>query len=204
MDVSGEVHDPVNEIEVTEKLIVRARQGDDQAWEVIVRRHEEAVFRLAYLILGDVDEAADAAQEAFVRAFLSLEQFDTGRPLRPWLLGIGINLARNRRRAAGRYLAHLRRLLVRTAEPVPDAEQLSRRVQQRWEADMLWQAVQQLNQIGQDVIYLRYFLDMPEATMAETLAVAPGTVKSRLHRATRRLRMIIEKDFPSLREAFES
>ncbi len=64
------------------KLIGRARQGDEAAWEILVRQHQEAAFRLAYLLLGDADEAEDVAQETFIRAFRSLDRFDPDRPLR--------------------------------------------------------------------------------------------------------------------------
>lgn len=185
-------------------LVGRARQGDQAAWEILVRHYETHLFRLAYLILHDAAEAEDAAQEAFVRAFLSLETYDEARPLRPWLTRIAVNVARNRRRSVGRYLGHLRRLLEKTPEPVLAVNRTEQAIQQRQQAERLWQAVQRLNQIGQEVIYLRYFLDMPEAEMAETLDVAPGTVKSRLHRALKQLRAVVQQDFPALHAEWET
>jgi len=59
------------------ELIVSARQGDTLAWETLVRDHQDAVFRLAYLLLTDADEAQDMAQETFIRAFRALDRFDT-------------------------------------------------------------------------------------------------------------------------------
>jgi RNA polymerase sigma-70 factor (ECF subfamily) len=73
--------------------------------------------------------------------------------------------------------------------------------EQQQEAHALWQAVRRLEQAEQEVIYLRYFLELSEAEMAAALEVAPGTVKSRLHRALRKLRQVVERDFPFLREA---
>ena len=84
------------------ELIGRARQDDPHAWRLLVSRYQEPVFRLAYLVLRDPDEAADVAQEAFIQAYLSLERFDAERPFRPWLMRIAVNLARNRRRSLGR------------------------------------------------------------------------------------------------------
>jgi RNA polymerase sigma-70 factor, ECF subfamily len=60
--------------------------------------------------------------------------------------------------------------------------------------------VRRLNTQEQEVVYLRYFLDLSEAEMSATLDVPPGTVKSRLHRAMRRLRSVVDEDFPALRE----
>jgi RNA polymerase sigma-70 factor (ECF subfamily) len=177
--------------------ISRVRQGDEAAWELLVREHQQPVFRLCYLLLGDPDDAEDVAQECFIRAFYALGSFDAERPLRPWLLSIATNLARNRRRSLGRYLAALKRAL--RVEPAPVVEFVDRSGQ-RWESETLWAAVRRLAQPDQEVIYLRYFLDLSEAEMAQALAVAAGTVKSRLHRALARLRAVVDRDFPSLRE----
>ena len=186
----------VNESDV----IRRAQWGDDAAWEVLVQQHQTAVFRLAYLLLGDQSDAEDIAQEAFVRAWSALDRFDNARPLRPWLLQITTNLARNKRRSAGRYLNALRRFVTRTPvfhhiDTVHDGH-----VQ---DAQTLWQAIRRLSVTDQEALYMRYFLELSEAEMAEALGVAPGTVKSRLHRAMERLRGVIDTAFPALREERE-
>ena len=177
--------------------IVSARQGDSAAWEALARQYQAPVFRLAYLLLGDADEAEDVAQEAFVHAFQALDRFDASRPLRPWLLRITANLARNRRRSAGRYWAALQRLFWAEPDAVTHVEEKSF---QRLSAQQLWQAVRRLNPADQEVIYLRYFLSVPEAEMATALGIRPGTVKSRLHRALNRLRAIVEREFPLLQK----
>jgi len=179
-------------------LIHRARQGSQVAWSALVQEHQEGVFRLAYLLVGDPDEAEDIAQEAFIRAFRMLHRFDPVRPLRPWLLRITSNLARNHLRSVGRHLAALRRLSRSGIdEKVASAEQEH---WQRWEVRALWQAVRRLSVKDQQVIYLRYFLDLSVDDVAETLGIPPGTVKSRLHRALERLRGVIEQEFPMLWE----
>jgi RNA polymerase sigma-70 factor, ECF subfamily len=183
---------------VTEQdLIGRVRDSDEAAWATLVAEHQQAAFRLAYLLLGDADEAEDIAQEAFVRAFRALHRFDADRPFRPWLLQIVANLARNRQRSVRRYLA----ALTRAAWIVPESiSALGERTAQTWEAQTLWQAVRRLSHADQQIIYLRYFLELGEQETAATLGIAPGTVKSRLHRAVSRLRAIVERDFPALRE----
>jgi RNA polymerase sigma-70 factor (ECF subfamily) len=163
---------------------------------MLVQTHQAAVFRLAYLLLGDADEAADIAQEAFIRAYRSLRRFDESRPLRPWLLRIASNLSRNRRRSLGRYFAALQRLGRTDVSNHPDIEAEAGR--QR-DARALWQAVQRLHSSDQQIVYLRYFLELSVDETAAVLEIAPGTVKSRLHRALRRLREVIEMDFPTLR-----
>jgi RNA polymerase sigma-70 factor (ECF subfamily) len=73
-------------------------------------------------------------------------------------------------------------------------------VVEQHQAQALWRAVRRLETGDQEVIYLRYFLELPVEETAAVLQVAPGTVKSRLHRALHRLRAVIETEFPQLRE----
>lgn len=179
------------------ELVRRARRRDEAAWEALVGRHQEPVFRLAYLILGDAAEAEDAAQEAFVRAYLALARFDETRPLRPWLLSIAANLARNRRRGLGRAWAAVQRAFLneqRHHDPPPDGTPAS-------DARRLRQAVERLRPDARDVVYLRYFLGLSEAETAATLDIPPGTAKSRHSRALAQLRAVIAADFPDLRPA---
>ena len=178
-------------------LIRHAANGDAAAWEPLVLAHQEAVFRLSYLLLGDPDDAEDIAQETFLRAWNHLKRFDTTRPLRPWLLSIASNLASNRRRSAGRYLSALTRAFRN--EPVSSTS-IEEKSTRHLEASQLWKAVQTLSVPDQQIVYLRYFLDLSVAETAEVLRIAEGTVKSRLSRALDRLRGIIQQDFPVLVE----
>jgi RNA polymerase sigma-70 factor (ECF subfamily) len=181
-------------------LVQRTRQGDSGAWESLVVTHQAAMFKLAYLLLDDADEAEDVTQEAFIRAYRALGRFDPDRPLRPWLMTICANLARNRRRSAGRRLYALRRLINKQPNLPTSVED---RTSQRWQAQTLRQAVQRLSHDDQQVIYLRYFLDMSVEETASTLDVAGGTIKSRLHRALDRLHSVIEQEFPGLKDTFD-
>ncbi len=169
-------------------------------WDDIVSEHQEAVFRLAYLMLGDADDAADVAQDTFINAYKALGRYDSSRPMRPWLMRICANLARNRRRSLGRYFAALQRLLSNEPAPMTVHDRSVKSI----DARALWQAVRRLNTTDQEVIYLRYFLDVPEAEMATTLNVAQGTIKSRLSRALGRLRAVVQRDFPGLGQEFEA
>ena len=177
-------------------LVQRVVNGDAAAWEPLMLAHQQAVFRLAYLFLGDSDDADDIAQETFLRAYRELRRFDPSRALRPWLLSITANLARNRLRSAGRYLAVLTRAFRSEQMPVGIEENSAKQM----EATDLWKAIQTLSLPDQQVVYLRYFLDLSVTETAEVLRVAEGTVKSRLSRALEKLRLIIEHKFPVLSE----
>ncbi len=176
------------------ELVTAARQGDAAAWERLVRQHQTPVFRLAYLIIGDAVAAEDVAQETFLRAFRSLSRFDRTRPLRPWLLRIATNLAYNQRRASGRYFAALQRLFQAT----PGSALRQEAHTTTDEAHSLWQAIRRLGRADQEIIYMRYYLELTEAETATALGVAHGTVKSRLHRALQRLRGVVQAEFPHL------
>jgi len=178
-------------------LIRRAANGDPAAWEPLVLAHQEAVFRLSYLLLGDPDDAQDIAQETFLRAWKHLRRFDPARPLRPWLLSIASNLASNRRRSAGRYVSALMRAFRSEPASSSGPEESSTR---QMEAADLWKAVQQLSMPDQQIIYLRYFLELSVSESSQVLDLAEGTVKSRLSRALERLRGVIRQDFPVLAE----
>lgn len=180
-------------------LILRSANGDVAAWELLVRAHQQAVFRYAYLLLGDPDDAEDVAQETFLRAWKYLRRFDTARPLRPWLLSITSNLASNWRRSAGRYMSALTRAFQN--EPTPDS--IEEKNTQRMQADALWKVVQSLSVSDQQVVYLRYFLELSVAETADALQIAEGTVKSRMSRALKKLQNIIQDDFPTLVEGHD-
>ena len=177
-------------------VVRRAHLGDPSAWESVIQLHQEPVFRFAYLMVGDAAEAEDIAQETFLRAYRAFARFDPQRALRPWLLSITANLARNRRRSLGRYRAALSRFFQANERVEPGIEERSDR---REENQAVWLAIQRLSETDRQVIYLRYFLELSVDEVAQTAGVASGTVKSRLHRSLKRLKDVIEQESPEYR-----
>jgi RNA polymerase sigma-70 factor (ECF subfamily) len=170
--------------------IESARRGDASAFEELVRHYQEIAFRTAYLVVGDADEARDAAQDGFLRAHAALGRFREGAEFRPWLLRIVANAARNRRRSAARRTALALRAFRDTAsgDAAPSPEALLLAEERRIE---LLAAINRLRDEDRLVIGLRWFLDLNEEEMAAALDCPRGTVKSRLSRATARLREAI-------------
>ena len=181
-------------------VTLEAQQGDPEAFATLVERYEEVAFRVAYLIVRDETEAQDVAQDAFVRAYRSLDRFDAQQPFRPWLLRIVTNLAFNNRRgmrrrdAMGERYEREARLQRPTVSPEAAVEATA-------EAERVWQAVADLSEQDQTLLYLRYFLDASEEETAAAIGRPVGTVKSRLHRVLRRLRAIVEERYPDLARA---
>jgi RNA polymerase sigma factor (sigma-70 family) len=169
------------------ELVDRAKRGDAEAYEVLVRRHQQVAARTAYLVTGNAPEAEDAVQEAFVKAYYALGRFRGDASFRPWLLAIVANEARNRRKSAARRA----RLALRVAEsrpsgdaaPSPEAAVLGSE-----ERGMLVQALNQMREPDRMVIGYRYLLGLSERETAAALGIPPGTVKSRLARSLARLR----------------
>lgn len=168
-------------------LVERAKGGDAAAYEGLVRGHQAVAFRTAFVITGDAAEAEDAAQEAFVKVYRTLDRFRSGASFRPWLLTVVANEARNRRRAAGRRTG----LALRAAEDgvrgAPSSSPETTVVAEERRAELL-SALEGLRQGDREVISMRYFLELTEAETAAALGCPRGTVKSRLSRAVARLR----------------
>ncbi len=177
-------------------LIREAQRGDAGAFEVLVRRYQEAAFRAAYLVLRDADEAEDAAQDAVVKAFRALGRFRSGagKTFRPWLLKIVMNESLNRVKSRKRRAA----VAERAARGQPLEWSLDDTVVDRERARLLREALDALKEQERVLIYLRYFLSLSEHEMADYMGCAQGTVKSRLHRALAKLRKVVRDGFPGL------
>jgi RNA polymerase sigma-70 factor (ECF subfamily) len=150
-------------------------------------------LRTAYLVAPEAD-AADAVQDAFVKAYAALPRFRDGEPIKPWLLRIVVNEGRNRRRSADRRTGLARR--AASAEPrdsvAPSPESAILAAETR---DQLFAALGRLRDEDREVIGARYLLGLSEAETAEAIGIRRGTVKSRTSRALARLRdAMIEPD----------
>lgn len=168
------------------ELVLRAQHGDPRAFEQLVDPHREIAFRVAYLITCNRTDAEEAAQDALVKAWRSLRRFRAGAPLRPWLLRIAANEARNRRRGAGRR----ERLALRAAaaspgEAAPSPEEAAVDADER---ARLLAALDELPDGMRLVLACRHLLSLSEEETAAALGVRVGTVKSRSARALARLR----------------
>ena len=102
------------------ELVLRAQRGDALAYEEIVRTHQQIAFRVAYLVTGNAAEAEDAAQEGFIKAWRAFGRFKPELPVRPWLLQIVANEARNRRGSTSVTDPATRQAMTIPGNPAPD------------------------------------------------------------------------------------
>ncbi|HZO37983.1 MAG TPA: sigma-70 family RNA polymerase sigma factor [Methylomirabilota bacterium] len=173
-------------------LIERCRAGDLAAFEPLVEKYRQRVYRLAYNVLRDPDEAWDVAQDAFIRAFKALPSFRGDSAFYTWLFRIVMNVARDRARqhaARGRAFGTERvdekdwdRVLVDQATS-PDAH--ATQVEER---DRIARALATLSEPHRAIIMLSDLEGLSYREIAEVLNIPMGTVMSRLHNARRRLR----------------
>jgi RNA polymerase sigma-70 factor (ECF subfamily) len=181
---------PLDELDDGE-LVRRTREGDLGAYDQLIRRYAPLAHRTAVLLAGA--DAEDAMQEAFVKAYRAIGRYRGDAPFRPWLLRIVANEARNSRRSARRRADLPVRIEAAhgtasfssgEAAPSPEEEALAheRRV-------ALLAAIQALPERERRVITCRYLLELSEAETAAVLELPQGTVKSRLFRGLRRLRV---------------
>ena len=167
--------------------MLRAQRGDAHAYEDLVRPHQEIAFRVAYVIARNPSDAEDATQDALVKAWRALGRFREDEPLRPWLLRIVANEARNRRRSAGRRERLALRAAASSGEAAPSPEDTALEHARRAE---LLRLLDELPDASREVLAYRYLLELTEEETAAALDVAVGTVKSRTSRALDRLKEV--------------
>jgi len=166
-------------------LLKRCQAGDKDAFGPIVKKYAGRASGTACLLLGCPDEAGDASQEAFVRAWRNIKRFDTRSPFYPWYSAILRNVCKSRlrRRARRRTVALTdgHRDPSRDSDPVLLAERSERN-------DRLWHAVMRLSDRFREIILMKHFHDMSYKEIAAALDIPIGTVMSRLHSARQALR----------------
>ena len=168
-------------------LLTRACGGDRDAYEQLVRLHQQIAFRTALVLTRDAADAEEAAQDAFVKAWRALPRFDRARAFRPWLLAIVANEARNRRRSSGRREMLAVRAAAEPGAPTAGGSPEGALLVAERHASLA-AALERLDERDRQVIACRYLLELSEAETAAALGCRAGTVKSRLSRALDRLR----------------
>jgi RNA polymerase sigma-70 factor (ECF subfamily) len=175
----------------TDDLIRRCQRGDQLAIGALIRRYQNYVFRLCYLIMCNEQDAEDMTQETFIRASRALPRYEIrqGISFEAWLYRIAVNCCRSRMR---RKWYHV----LPWPEPAPqlsvEPEQQPDRMVMRGERrDEILHAIDSLGDKHRLVVILRYFAGMSNEEISQALKLPSGTVRSRLHTARQRLKTLL-------------
>jgi len=181
-------------------LVVRTQRGDTRAFDELVRRYRDKVYRLAFKILRHEDDAAEALQDAFMSAFRGLKNFKAESTFSTWLYRITTNAAlmKYRKRREGHVSLEqsqsrdddLQPIELADWSQIPD-DQLEDR--ETWQ--VLVDAVEQLPEDLKVVFFRRDWLEESNAEVADALSLSVAAVKSRLHRARIQLRDRLNRYF---------
>jgi len=169
-------------------LIRRCRAGETACYEPLVRAYEAPALRIALSMLGDADDARDAVQDAFVKAYQSLARFDEERPFAPWFFRILRNRCRDALRSRKpnvelSVLDQSREALA--AGDSGDPERVHERTAAR---ERLWRALGTIADEHREVLVLKELQGFRYAEIAKILGVPEGTVASRLYHARKALK----------------
>jgi RNA polymerase sigma-70 factor (ECF subfamily) len=174
-----------------ERLVERFKRGDEAAFEELVHRHRERVYRAAWRVAGDHAEADDLAQESFLRAYRSLPGFRGESRFLTWMMRILMNLALSRR---GRHRATvpLEEAGHAGTEEGPGESALRRQVRD---------AVEKLPPRQRQALVLKVYEGMKFTEVAETMEISVGTAKATFFQAVRGLRKrLVERPGAGCRE----
>jgi RNA polymerase sigma factor (sigma-70 family) len=171
-------------------LILRCRRGSTAAFEPLVRAHEARALAVAEGMLGDADDAADAVQEAFVKAYRSLRRLREGSTFGPWFRTIVRNHCRDRLRAAGgrSQVAWEEGAAEEAGREAPSAAAALERAEL---SEAVRGALARISPEHREILVLKEMEGMSYAEIARETGVPAGTVASRLHHARLALRKVL-------------
>ena len=177
------------------RVIAEVRAGNTEAFEYFVRKYQRKITRLAFRMLRDTGEADCAAQESFLRAYQSLDQFREGSTFETWLTRICMNWCKDRLKRRRLVLffhqaparededgAGLADLAFAT-DPSPERRAAGRQIRER-----LGSAMEALSPRQREVFVMKHFEEMSIPDIAELTGLDTGTIKSHLFRAAQKMR----------------
>ena len=179
--------------------VARARTGDSDAFRVLVERHSRSIFRLAYRMTGNEQDAEDVVQESLLRAYKQLGKFDDRASFGTWLYRIATNCSLDLVRARKRRGDHLSpstgangetedaSLALPSSDPTPERAALSGEVARHVSA-----AMNELSATERTAFVLRHFEGMRIEEVSRVLDCQPGAAKHSVFRAVQKLRRALE------------
>jgi RNA polymerase sigma-70 factor (ECF subfamily) len=184
------------------EVVERAKGGDRNAFGILVQRYQGRAYRLALRVLRDEELARDVVQDAFLKAYGSLDRFEGRSSFYTWLYRVVMNLCLDskRRDRSGRHVEWSEEHTLEAAPAPPGASSAAEngdtpalRLERKEIREVMAQAIDALPEDARRTLQLREIDGLSYAEIAEGLGIPKGTVMSRLHYARRRLRLILEE-----------
>jgi RNA polymerase sigma-70 factor, ECF subfamily len=174
---------PAASPDAVETLIQRCLQGDQRAWDLIVRQYWRKVFNVAYKFVGKHDEAEDLAQDIFLKIFKSLDTFDRRANFQTWLISVSRNLCIDHYRSVRKERETIDRGVdaANLSPASPDAGPIAA-LEQHDRVVLLRQAMAALPETLRTAVLLRDIQELSYQEIADQLRLPEGTVKSRINR----------------------
>ncbi len=167
------------------EVIIRIRDGNKEAYKIIVNGYMKKAYYTALGFVGNLDDAADVSQEAFIRAYKSISRFDISKPFFPWYYKILKNVCLNyKRKRRALHEVPIEIVQDKVMSQSPGKESLSHEV---------WNAISKLGDDEKEIILLKYFQGLSCKEIAQELDCPIGTVMSRLYYARKQLRKKLER-----------
>jgi RNA polymerase sigma-70 factor (ECF subfamily) len=163
--------------------LVKAQQGDAEAFTMLVETYQRPVFNLCYRMLGNPQDAEDAAQETFLRAYKNMRRYDNSRPFSTWILSIAAHYCIDQTRRQKRPVVSVEEL------PVPDLPDhspgLESGLSRKEEQQRVRAVLDILDPTDRGAVVMYYWYDFSYEEISQALSLTVSAVKSRLHRARR-------------------
>jgi RNA polymerase sigma-70 factor (ECF subfamily) len=177
----------------TQKAVRRLKRGDIGGLETLVAHCQARAVRTAFLILQDEAAAQDVVQDVYLRIYQRIRHFDESQPFEPYLLKSVVHAALNAARARMKSVP-LEGDLAEIESLLSDGETPEAQVESNQRSQQILAALNRLSPRQRAVIVQRYYLEMSEKEMSESLNAAPGTVKWLLNAARARLREMLNPE----------
>jgi len=167
------------------EMLIRAQNGDEEAFTSLVLQYQNPVYNLCYRMLGNAQEAEDAAQETFWRAFQAIRRYDRNRSFATWLLSIAAHYCIDQQRKKRITTMEIEDWME---EVIPDhTPEPEKQVRENEERQSIQLLLSSLNPQDRAAVILRYWYECSEEEISQALQLSVSAVKSRLHRARLRL-----------------
>ncbi len=182
-------------------LAQQALAGDQEAFEIMVRRYSTPLFNFICRFLGDYDQACDVLQQVFMRFYTTLPRLGTSEPFKPWLFQVARNCCVDELRRRRRYAIQFSQLEAENSEgelsflnEIPDSSPLPEDLAERHDLQqVLHRAIQSLPPKFRAVVLLRYTSQLSFSEIGRTLNMPEATAKTYFHRAKVLLRKVLSE-----------